>query len=166
MDFIYDLIKKIFASYLVLRIVLEIVPGQRYRKYVKLFGSFFLILAMLQSLTLGIPFIKNLSIDQKILDYQDQLDSSMQNLQSTGNSMDEVILSTMNEEVKRQFNNKNTESENEANADKIRESEDNRNIEYGSKQENSSVPNGNVDKSANISVQKIIVRQQEEDLNR
>ena len=157
MDFIYDLIKKIFASYLVLRIVLEIVPGQRYRKYVKLFGSFFLILAMLQSLTLGIPFIKNLSIDQKILDYQDQLDSSMQNLQSTGNSMDEVILSTMNEEVKRQFNNKNTESENEANADKIRESEDNRNIEYGSKQENSSVPNGNVDKSANISVSHLIV---------
>jgi hypothetical protein len=159
MEFIYSIIKNIVACYLVLRILLEVIPGTKYRKYVKLFGSFLILLSLLQQVSIGLHNGIGLSLEQKIVEYQEKLNQDTFDIESSQNIMHSTVLSTYEEEIKSKLNKDIFKDEMRVNAVKLGVCEDVNNNEYGEITYLEVYISKNVDKTANISVDKIIIRQ-------
>ncbi|MDD3413554.1 MAG: stage III sporulation protein AF [Lachnospiraceae bacterium] len=159
MEFIYNIIKNIVACYLVLRILLEVIPGTKYRKYVKLFGSFLILLSLLQQVSIGLHNDIGLNLEHQILEYEKKLNQDTFDLESSQNIMHSTVLSTYEEEIKTQLNKELFGEEMMVNTVKLGVCEDVNDNEYGKISYLEVYISKNVDKTANISVNKIIIRQ-------
>lgn len=159
MNSIYQLVESMAAGYLILRSLMELVPSEEYKKYVKLFGSFLIIILVVEQIPFGLHNINEKRLENVLKIESQKLNEGVSKMQKYDKTAESKLLSTYEEEIKTRINNLIKEDKYAVKSLKISICEDVDSVDYGKISDVNVIVSKDVDKTANISVNKIIVRQ-------
>ena len=159
MERICSVVKNTISFYLILNILIQAVPGEKYRKYVKVFGGFLMLVCLLGEL----PFLQKMVSADEFSKLTQQYVQKLNDYKGHTEKLENITLastlSTMESEIKTRINKCKSIVGYSANAVKIEVCEDTESGRFGEIEKITVYMGEYVDKTVNISVNKIIVRQ-------
>ncbi len=158
MSVIFQLIERLAACYLILRSLLEMVPNAEYRKYVKLFGGLLILATLLREGSVLLQDGKSFLTTELIESDAKKFNEGNEFVMLTSKSADNGLLSTYEDKVKTELNKEICKHNYTVKSLKIRICDDVNSVDYGIISDVNVIVCGIVDKTANISVNTIIVR--------
>lgn len=156
---IYDMMKNLALFFILTQIILQMLPGSRYRQYVKLVLGIVILLYLLTPVTALLRGQPTFPVDEFFDNYEKRLQNVSVKLSQLQEKQNNEILSTYNEEVKSEINKAIVGEELSVKALKIDICEDEQSEDFGQVQNISVLLDKNVDNSVDISVSPIRVEE-------
>lgn len=156
---IYDMMKNLALFFILTQIILQMLPGSRYRQYVKLVLGIVILLYLLTPVTALLRGQPTFPVDEFFDNYEKRLQNVSTMISEMQEKQNNEILSTYNEEVKSEINKLIEEEKMSVKALKIDICEDEQSEGFGQVQNISVLLDKNVDNSVDISVSPIRVEE-------
>lgn len=156
---IYDMMKNLALFFILTQIILQMLPGSRYRQYVKLVLGIVILLYLLTPVTALLHGQPTFPVDEFFDNYEKRLQNVSAMLSEMQEKQNNEILSTYNEEVKSEINKALEGEELSVKALEIDICEDEQSEGFGQVQSISVLLDKNVDNSVDISVSPIRVEE-------
>lgn len=156
---IYDMMKNLALFFILTQIILQMLPGSRYRQYVKLVLGIVILLYLLTPVTALLRGQPTFPVDEFFDNYEKRLQNVSTMISEMQEKQNNKILSTYNEEVKSEINKVIEEEKMSVKALKIDICEDEQSEGFGQVQNISVLLDKNVDNSVDISVSPIRVEE-------
>lgn len=159
MQQISGMVKNFISCYLILNILIQAVPGEKYRKYVRTFGGFLMIISFLGQIPVLGRIVSQDSFGKLVQEYAKDFEESSKKTDYLGNLTVSSVLSTVQNEIKTKLNNSERLSEYTIHTVKVSICEDESSESFGEVSAIVLYMSENVERSVNISVNRIDVRQ-------
>lgn len=159
MQEICSVVKNMVACYLILNVLMQAVPGEKYRKYIRVFGNFLLLVCLIGQLPLLKKVVAEEEFSRITVQYEKMLSKEGKRSSQAALPVYSSTLSTMEEEIKTRINNIGCMDRYVVNAVNISVCEGSQGDGECRVDQIILFLSENVDKSVNISVNKIVVRQ-------
>ena len=159
MQQISGMVKNFISCYLILNILIQAVPGEKYRKYVRTFGGFLMIISFLGQIPVLGRIVSQDSFGKLVQEYAKDFEEASKKTDYLGNLTVSSVLSTVQNEIKTKLNNSERLSEYTIHTVKVSICEDESSESFGEVSAIVLYMSENVERSVNISVNRIDVRQ-------
>ncbi len=159
MQQISGMVKNFISCYLILNILIQAVPGEKYRKYVRTFGGFLMIISFLGQIPVLGRIVSQDSFGKLVQEYAKDFEEASKKTDYLGNLTVSSVLSTVQNEIKTKLNNSERLSEYTIHTVKVSICEDESSESFGEVRAIVLYMSENVERSVNISVNRIDVRQ-------
>lgn len=159
MQEISGMVKNFISCYLILNILIQAVPGEKYRKYVRTFGGFLMIISFLGQIPVLGRIVSQDSFGKLVQEYAKDFEEASKKTDYLGNLTVSSVLSTVQNEIKTKLNNSERLSEYTIHTVKVSICEDESSESFGEVSAIVLYMSENVERSVNISVNRIDVRQ-------
>ncbi len=159
MQQISGMVKNFISCYLILNILIQAVPGEKYRKYVRTFGGFLMIISFLGQIPVLGRIVSQDSFGKLVQEYAKDFEEASRKTDYLGNLTVSSVLSTVQNEIKTKLNNSERLSEYTIHTVKVSICEDESSESFGEVSAIVLYMSENVERSVNISVNRIDVRQ-------
>ena len=105
MQQISGMVKNFISCYLILNILIQAVPGEKYRKYVRTFGGFLMIISFLGQIPVLGRIVSQDSFGKLVQEYAKDFEEASKKTDYLGNLTVSSVLSTVQNEIKTKLNN-------------------------------------------------------------
>lgn len=156
---ISTMVKSLVSCYLILNILIQAVPGEKYRKYVKAFGGFLMIVTLLGQMPVLQKLVSQDTFSELVGQYAQSFEAASGQTEELGNLAYSSLVSAMEKEMEERLGNSDNFSGYNISAVKLSVCEDESSERYGEMEQITLFVSQSADEPARISVNRIEVGQ-------
>lgn len=159
MQQISQMVKGIISCYLILNILIQAVPGEKYQKYVRAFGGFLMTVTLLGQLPVLEKLVSQEAFSELVSQYAKNFEDASGQTEQLGNLAYSGMISTMEEELRARIDKSGKLSGLHVRAVRVTVCEDTSDVNYGKIEKILLYAEEDTEKSVNISVDRIEIGQ-------